>query len=138
MSAIPVLIHSKGTVSRENVLSGGSRWDRAPGDGRYNFHNTLREVAALAGVSVNTVSNVVNGCIHVSAAMRERVEAANSRSWTDGRTSRRATCAGDAPASSPWESRRSTTTTTPSWRGTSRSRRAPSPHRARRLHVRLA
>ncbi len=37
---------------------------------------TLRDVASLAGVSVKTVSNVVNGYVHVSAAMRERVEAA--------------------------------------------------------------
>ncbi len=37
---------------------------------------TLRDVANLAGVSVKTVSNVVNGYVHVSAAMRERVELA--------------------------------------------------------------
>jgi DNA-binding LacI/PurR family transcriptional regulator len=36
----------------------------------------LKDVAALAGVSVKTVSNVVNGYVHVSAAMRERVQAA--------------------------------------------------------------
>jgi DNA-binding LacI/PurR family transcriptional regulator len=35
----------------------------------------LRDVAAHAGVSVKTVSNVVNGYPHVSAATRERVEA---------------------------------------------------------------
>src|SRR5829696_7434517 len=35
----------------------------------------LRDVADHAGVSVKTVSNVVNGYAHVSAATRERVEA---------------------------------------------------------------
>ena len=37
---------------------------------------TLREVAALAGVSPRTVSNVVNGYVHVSAATRAKVEKA--------------------------------------------------------------
>jgi DNA-binding LacI/PurR family transcriptional regulator len=36
----------------------------------------LRDVAARAGVSVKTVSNVVNGYTHVSSAMRVRVQAA--------------------------------------------------------------
>ncbi len=36
----------------------------------------LRDVAARAGVSVKTVSNVVNGYAHVSSAMRLRVQAA--------------------------------------------------------------
>ena len=36
----------------------------------------LRDVAARAGVSVKTVSNVVNGYAHVSPAMRVRVQAA--------------------------------------------------------------
>ena len=36
----------------------------------------LKDVAELAGVSVKTVSNVVNGYAHVSPAMRERVQAA--------------------------------------------------------------
>ncbi len=36
----------------------------------------LRDVAARAGVSVKTVSNVVNGYAHVSPAMRTRVQAA--------------------------------------------------------------
>lgn len=36
----------------------------------------LRDVAARAGVSVKTVSNVVNGYAHVSAGMRLRVQAA--------------------------------------------------------------
>jgi DNA-binding LacI/PurR family transcriptional regulator len=36
----------------------------------------LRDVAARAGVSVKTVSNVVNGYTHVSPAMRVRVQAA--------------------------------------------------------------
>jgi DNA-binding LacI/PurR family transcriptional regulator len=36
----------------------------------------LRDVAAHAGVSVKTVSNVVNGYVHVSAPTRARVEAA--------------------------------------------------------------
>ena len=35
----------------------------------------LRDVAQHAGVSVKTVSNVVNGYAHVSAATRARVEA---------------------------------------------------------------
>jgi DNA-binding LacI/PurR family transcriptional regulator len=35
----------------------------------------LRDVAAHAGVSVKTVSNVVNGYVHVSPEMRKRVEA---------------------------------------------------------------
>ena len=35
----------------------------------------LRDVAAHAGVSVKTVSNVVNGYVHVSPATRERVQA---------------------------------------------------------------
>ncbi|MGH3170872.1 MAG: LacI family DNA-binding transcriptional regulator, partial [Trebonia sp.] len=37
---------------------------------------SLRDVAALAGVSVKTVSNVVNGYVHVAADTRARVEAA--------------------------------------------------------------
>ncbi|MGI8880280.1 MAG: LacI family DNA-binding transcriptional regulator [Jatrophihabitans sp.] len=37
---------------------------------------TLRDVADRAGVSVRTVSNVVNGFQHVSSDMRERVQAA--------------------------------------------------------------
>ncbi len=37
---------------------------------------TLRDVAERAGVSVRTVSNVVNGFRHVSAPMRARVQAA--------------------------------------------------------------
>src|SRR5690348_5758143 len=36
----------------------------------------LRDVATRAGVSVKTVSNVVNGYAHVSPAMRTRVQAA--------------------------------------------------------------
>ncbi|QWZ09904.1 LacI family transcriptional regulator [Nocardioides panacis] len=36
----------------------------------------LRDVAEHAGVSVKTVSNVVNGYVHVSPAMREKVQAA--------------------------------------------------------------
>jgi DNA-binding LacI/PurR family transcriptional regulator len=35
---------------------------------------SLRDVATLAGVSIKTVSNVVNGYAHVSAATRERVQ----------------------------------------------------------------
>jgi DNA-binding LacI/PurR family transcriptional regulator len=35
----------------------------------------LRDVAEHAGVSVKTVSNVVNGYVHVSPAMREKVQA---------------------------------------------------------------
>ncbi|MCF0096177.1 LacI family DNA-binding transcriptional regulator [Micromonospora sp. MH99] len=38
--------------------------------------STLKDVAGLAGVSVKTVSNVVNGYPHVSADVRHRVEAA--------------------------------------------------------------
>ncbi|MFF5055941.1 LacI family DNA-binding transcriptional regulator [Micromonospora sp. NPDC000663] len=38
--------------------------------------STLRDVARLAGVSVKTVSNVVNGYPHVSTDVRSRVEAA--------------------------------------------------------------
>jgi DNA-binding LacI/PurR family transcriptional regulator len=37
---------------------------------------TLKDVAALAGVSPRTVSNVVNGYVHVAAATRAKVEAA--------------------------------------------------------------
>lgn len=37
---------------------------------------SLRDVAARAGVSVKTVSNVVNGYLHVSAATRDRVQRA--------------------------------------------------------------
>lgn len=37
---------------------------------------TLKDVARKAGVSVKTVSNVVNGYIHVTEEMRERVQAA--------------------------------------------------------------
>src|SRR5687768_14889540 len=37
---------------------------------------SLRDVAALAGVSVKTVSNVVNGYVHVTEATRTRVQAA--------------------------------------------------------------
>ncbi|TDC05231.1 LacI family transcriptional regulator [Nonomuraea longispora] len=36
----------------------------------------LKDVARLAGVSVKTVSNVVNGYVHVTSATRSRVEAA--------------------------------------------------------------
>ncbi len=36
----------------------------------------LKDVAALAGVSVKTVSNVVNGYVHVSQTTRERVQVA--------------------------------------------------------------
>jgi DNA-binding LacI/PurR family transcriptional regulator len=35
----------------------------------------LRDVAERAGVSVKTVSNVVNGYVHVSPQMRARVQA---------------------------------------------------------------
>ncbi|MCO1594289.1 LacI family transcriptional regulator [Micromonospora sp. RHAY321] len=38
--------------------------------------STLKDVARLAGVSVKTVSNVVNGYPHVSADVRRRVDAA--------------------------------------------------------------
>ncbi|WP_062132741.1 LacI family DNA-binding transcriptional regulator [Demequina aestuarii] len=37
---------------------------------------TLREVAQLAGVSIKTVSNVINGYPHIRPATRERVESA--------------------------------------------------------------
>ncbi len=37
---------------------------------------TLKDVALKAGVSVKTVSNVVNGYIHVTEEMRERVHSA--------------------------------------------------------------
>lgn len=37
---------------------------------------TLRDVADLAGVSIKTVSNVVNGYVHVSDGMRTRVQRA--------------------------------------------------------------
>lgn len=37
---------------------------------------TLKDVALKAGVSIKTVSNVVNGYIHVTPAMREKVQAA--------------------------------------------------------------
>lgn len=37
---------------------------------------SLRDVASRAGVSVKTVSNVVNGYVHVTPAMRARVQAA--------------------------------------------------------------
>lgn len=37
---------------------------------------TLREVARLAGVSIKTVSNVINGYPHIRPATRDRVEAA--------------------------------------------------------------
>ncbi|NUW40759.1 LacI family DNA-binding transcriptional regulator [Nonomuraea rhodomycinica] len=40
---------------------------------------SLRDVAQLAGVSVKTVSNVVNGYAHVSAATRTKVEQALSQ-----------------------------------------------------------
>ena len=36
----------------------------------------LKDVAEAAGVSVKTVSNVVNGTVHVAAATRTRVQAA--------------------------------------------------------------
>lgn len=39
---------------------------------------TMRDVAELAGVSVKTVSNVVNGYVHIRPEMRERVESAIS------------------------------------------------------------
>jgi DNA-binding LacI/PurR family transcriptional regulator len=37
---------------------------------------TLRDVAKLAGVSPKTVSNVVNGYVHVRPETRDRVERA--------------------------------------------------------------
>ncbi len=40
---------------------------------------SLRDVAALAGVSIATVSNVVNNSKHVTAETRERVERAITR-----------------------------------------------------------
>ena len=36
----------------------------------------LKDVAARAGVSIKTVSNVVNGYVHVAPATRARVQAA--------------------------------------------------------------
>jgi DNA-binding LacI/PurR family transcriptional regulator len=44
--------------------------------GRSSGHVRLKDVAALAGVSMKTVSNVVHGYQHVSPQMRERVQAA--------------------------------------------------------------
>ena len=38
--------------------------------------SNLRDVAAAAGVSVKTVSNVVNGYVHVSATTRAKVQKA--------------------------------------------------------------
>jgi DNA-binding LacI/PurR family transcriptional regulator len=45
-------------------------------EGRRGRTARLRDVAELAGVSVKTVSNVVNGYVHVSDDMRARVQAA--------------------------------------------------------------
>ena len=56
----------------------------------------LRDVAEHAGVSVKTVSNVVNGYVHVSPAMREKVQASLEEPTT-GPTSRPARCGADAP-----------------------------------------
>lgn len=60
------------------------------------MRTTLRDVAAAAGVSVKTVSNVVNGFEHIRPTTRARVEAAierlnyrpnrNARSLRNGRT----------------------------------------------------
>ena len=44
--------------------------------GRASQHVRLEDVALLAGVSMKTVSNVVHNHPHVSAKMRERVQAA--------------------------------------------------------------
>lgn len=45
-------------------------------DGRMSVAVRLRDVAERAGVSVKTVSNVVNGYVHVSPTTRRRVQAA--------------------------------------------------------------
>jgi DNA-binding LacI/PurR family transcriptional regulator len=47
-----------------------------PADGRRGLRTRLKDVAERAGVSVKTVSNVVNGYEHVTPETRSRVEAA--------------------------------------------------------------
>src|SRR4051812_14335855 len=53
-------------------------WQAVPASGRggrgFQVRVRLRDVAEQAGVSVKTVSNVVNGYTHVSPEMRERVQ----------------------------------------------------------------
>ncbi len=62
---------------------------------------SVKDVAALAGVSVGTVSNVINSPDVVSAATRQRVEERSPNS-AGSATSRRASCGPAVVARSAW------------------------------------
>ncbi|GAA1782861.1 LacI family DNA-binding transcriptional regulator [Agromyces lapidis] len=58
-------------------MTGGEEPETPAGrPGHRSAGPTLKDVAAIAGVSYRTVSNVINGRVHVSESTRERVEVA--------------------------------------------------------------
>ena len=75
---------------------------------------TLHDVALRAGVSIKTVSNVVNGYAHVSAVTRSRVEQAVAELGYRPNLSAR-NMRGGGPESSPWPCRSLACHTSRSW-----------------------
>src|SRR5207247_9989454 len=64
------------TFSREPGEAGGGRGGSADRAARNGRRPTMKEVAAVAGVSLSTVSRVVNGGPSVRADLAERVNRA--------------------------------------------------------------